>query len=147
MYYTYYMNGLNMKVSDADSFKEKNIIDKVCKYLKMQSPELFSSSVEDEIKNLCSAKLCDVIGIRCAYNPKNDFFNFFSTIMGEAVCIKLHLNINIAPNILRLVRYDGINFVNSTYQLLLSEDVDEAFIDAYNLVDKYKYLIERIKKV
>ena len=71
------MNGLNMKVSDADSFKEKNIIDKVCKYLKMQSQELFSSSVEDEIKNLCSAKLCDVIGIRCAYNPKNDFFNFF----------------------------------------------------------------------
>lgn len=136
-----------MKVSGANSFEEKKIIDRVCEYLHMQSPDLFDTSIEDEIKDLCSAKLCDVIGIRCAYNPKNDFFNFFSTIMGEAVCIKLHLNMNIAPNALRLVRYDGINFVNSTYQLLNSEDVDEAFIDAYNLVDRYKHLIERIKKV
>ena len=136
-----------MKVSGTNSFEEKKIIDRVCEYLHMQRPDLFDTSIEDEIKDLCSAKLCDVIGIRCAYNPKNDFFNFFSTIMGEAVCIKLHLNMNIAPNALRLVRYDGINFVNSAYQLLNSEDVDEAFIDAYNLVDRYKHLIERIKKV
>lgn len=141
------MNNLNMKVSDVGSFEEKKIIDMVCEYLHIQIPDQFNTSIKDMIKELCSAKLCDVIGIRCAYNPKNDFFNFFSTIMGEAVCIKLHLKITIAPNILRVVRYEGVNFVNTAYHLLNNEDVDEAFIDAYNLVDRYKYLIERIKKV
>lgn len=121
--------------------KEKNqILEKLCCEIDIKMPVLTSTTLKEGIKELCVAKLCQTIGITCDYNYKSEFFEFFSTITGQAVCDIMNLNLNIASDELRLFRYDNLNLVEYVKFLLNSEDYYEAFLDAFNFVDKYKYL-------
>jgi hypothetical protein len=98
------------------------------------------------IKKMCLEKFCDALGIKCGCNLDNEFMNFFATVTAEAVCNKLFINLRIAPDALRFVRYNGINFITRSIELLNNDDVDEAFIDIFNLIDDNKELIKEIKK-
>ena len=78
--------------ADRDS-----IINKICVFFKMDCPILQSTTIQETIKEICVARLCKSIGIRCEYNYKSTFFEFFSQIIGEAVCDKLHIKLRIQP--------------------------------------------------
>lgn len=122
----------------------KELYDKVAEFLQMKNSKVFNGDLNENIKEVCVAKLCNAIGLRCSYNYKSDFFNFFSTIMGEAICQKLNLPLHIAGANLRFVRYDHFNLVDYVKMFLDQDDMDEAFIDAFNFVDRYRYLIPQI---
>ena len=92
----------------------------------------FKFEPEEEIeqaKAMCVAKLCEVLGIGCAYNYKGPMFQIFSSVMAQAICQKLKINKNIATDNLRLVKYDGVNFIEKAKRFLDTEDIEEATLD------------------
>ena len=112
------------------------------------SPSFFKSeSLTERVKEMCVAKLCNEIGIRCEYNYKSGFFNFFSSIMGQAISEKLNLNLCLDDYNLRFVKFENVNLVKTASSILEDKCVNEAFIDVYELADKYKWVIDKIKKV
>lgn len=120
--------------------KEQKHLDVVCGFLGEPTPENFENLI-DAIKQVCVAKLCKVVGIRSNYNYKSRFFDFFSGIVGQAVCDKLNLPVVVAPDKFRFIRYDGINFVKRATELLNNPDIEDAFIDLFNLIDDHKNLM------
>ena len=100
--------------------------------------------IEEQIKELCIKKLCESIGIKCVYNARNIFFNFFASIAGEAVVIKLHINIKVDKNNLKCFKFNDINLIYYAMFLLDSEYVSEAIIDIYELADRFKWVIEEL---
>lgn len=121
------------------------ICNKVAEYLNVDSDSLESTELGDKIRELCVNKLRNVVGLSCKLNFRNDFFTFFSSFVGQAVLNKLRVNYLVASSDLRVVRYDGINFVDETVRLLDQEDVDEAFLDAFNLADDNRDILYKIK--
>ena len=130
-----------------DKLEKENIVNKVCKFLRLDKPILVSNTLNDNVKELCVVRLCKCIGITRKCNYKSDFFNFFGNIMGEALCDKLNLKMHIADDNLRLIKYEHINLVDQTRIYLDYDDIEDTFLDAFDLVDKFKYLIPRLKKV
>ena len=124
---------------------KKRILTKVKDFLLLNNFETDGDNLVQDIKELCVARICRSVGIKCEYNSKNDYFNFFAMITGQAVVDKLNIRLEIAPASLRLVKYDGKNLVGEVLKFLDKEDVDEAFVDAFNLIDDYTYLIDKIK--
>lgn len=120
---------------------KKNLLLEVSKYLQIKMPLLKSISLEESIKELCVFRLCKTIGLRCEYNYKSKFFDFFARIVAEAVCQNLSIPLHIAEDELRLFRYDNANIIEHVKTLLHNVDKDEAFVDIFDFVDKYKYLI------
>lgn len=137
-WYTLYMN-----ITNECKLDKEQIISKVCKFLKLDSGEISSENVEETIKELCVKKLCKTVGLTGAYNYKSDFFEFFSSIVGEAVCVKLNIKIHIAGDDLRLVKYEKLNLIDEVYSFLEKEDIEEAILDAFNFVDRFKSLISK----
>ena len=132
-------------VSESENATEQ-IITKICKFFKIEKPLTSSCSVVDKIKEICVMRLCKAIGL-ASYNYKSAFFNFFSSIMGQAVCDTLLIKIQVASDDLRLIKHDHINLVNEVSSYLNTETVEEAFLDAFELADRFKYLIKDMKKV
>ena len=64
--------------------------------------------------------------------------------MGQALCNNLKLQLTIAPAGLRYIKYDGINFITKAEDYLNTEDIDEAFIDVFDLTDDHKEIIKKI---
>lgn len=95
----------------------------------------------DNIKKICVEKLCDVIGIKCKCNYKNQFFNYFSSVTGEAVCQLLNIPIVIAEDNYRLFKYNHINFVDYVKNLLDSDNMEESFADIFKFLDDNKNFI------
>lgn len=126
--------------------ERENIIKKICTFFNIERPILTSVTTDETIKELCVARLCKSVGLTGTYNYKSEFFEFFSNIMGEALCEKLNINKHIASDELRFVKYEHINLINEFKGYLDTETIEEAFLDAFNLVDKFKYLIPKIKK-
>lgn len=126
--------------------EKRQIIEKICLFFHFEQPSQNINDELDAIKELCVARLCKAIGLtKGVYNHKSEFFNFFATIMGEAVCEKLGINLRVACDELRLVRYNNINFVKEFKSYLDTKTQEEAFLDAFELVDDNKYLIPLIK--
>jgi len=119
---------------------EENI-EKIKKYLELESYQFSTFEAVEQAKEICVAKVCDVLGIKYTYNYKGKMFQIFSSVMAEAVCNKLKINLKIADDNLRLVKYNGINFVDKAKSFLECEDIDEATLDIFNLVDKNKKLL------
>ena len=104
----------------------------------------FQFEPEEEIeqaKAMCVAKLCEVLGIGCAYNYKGPMFQIFSSVAAEAVCQKLKIKKQIAEDRIRLFKYNGINFIEKAKLFLDTYDIDEAILDIFNFVDKNKHLL------
>ena len=126
---------------------EERVVRKVCEFLDVPEPETHEESLKETIKKLCVARLCKAVGITGKYNHKSEFFDFFASIMGEALCEKLAIKLQIACDEIRLIRYEHINLVREFKRFLDEESVEEAFLDAFELADRFKYLIPKLKKV
>lgn len=128
--------------------KDKNIevLERVCDFIDFEIPYLHEIELNGSIKEICVAKLCNVIGITGAYNYKSDFLNFFSDIVAEAVVETLGYKFHIADEQLRFFSFDHVNLVSKARGFLENNDKDEAFIDVFNMVDDFKYLIPTLKK-
>ena len=135
------MNKINFSEINKD-----NVLFQICDFLNIEQPNLEITSLKETIKQLCVARLCKAIGLTGKYNYKSEFFEFFSCVMGEAICEKLSIKMHIACDELRLIKYEHINLVNQIKSYLDSESVEEAFLDAFELLDKFKYLIPKLKK-
>ena len=131
-----YTNELNI---DAE-------IEKIYEFFNMNNIKLHGETLQDFIKELCVARLCKAVGLS-NYNYKSDFFNFFANIMGEAVCEKLEIKAHVACDDLRFCKFEHINLIKTVKSYLDKSSVEEAFLDAFELVDKFKYLIPKLKKV
>lgn len=125
---------INVEVEQTELNEDcLKVLKEVSEYLKIELKE-YHGKVEDAIKALCVAKLCDVIGVNCAYNDKTSFFNFFSSVVGEAVVNNLNIQLTIAPCELRCVRYDGINFITQAKEFLSSFEMEQAFIKIFEFL-------------
>ena len=125
--------------------EDYDILEEVCNFIDFEMPILNEDEIIGGIKELCVAKLCDVVGIRGAYNYKSEFLSFFSDVVAEAVVEILGYKFHIASERLRFFSFDHVNLVCAAKKLMLNENKDEAFIDAFNLIDKFKYIIPRLK--
>lgn len=121
-------------------------LNKVFSYLKIDNFNVSSEDACEAIKELCVARLCKSMGIRCKYNYKNDFFEFFSSVTAEAVCRHLNLKYNIVDEFFKFYRFEHINLLEEVENLIKNEDVDEAFIDIFLLMDQFKYLMPMFNK-
>lgn len=135
-----------MNVTNTNELDNQTTIDKVCDFFKLKNTRNRSDDLKDTIKELCVNRLCKVIGVTGVYNYKSHFFEFFSNVMGEAVCEKLSINTHIAGDEIRFVKYEHINLVNKTRYFLENESMEDAFLDVFKMIDKYKYLIPKLKK-
>lgn len=135
-----------MNVSDnkTNPYEQEQVILKICSFLRMAKPKLTETELIDQIKEICVMRVCQAIGVRNMYNSKNRFFCFLSVVMGQALSDMLHLSLHIAPDNLRLIRYNGINFVNKLKEFMQKGDMDEAMIDAFNLIDDNKDIVEKL---
>ncbi len=129
--------------NDMETFNYQNVMT-VANYLKIPATTNEGKSAKQQIKEMCVKKLCRVVGVTGKCNCGSVFFDFFSSIMGEALCKKLYLNEPIACDELRLVRYENVNLICEFESYLNSEDVDEAFLDGFFLADKYRHVMEKI---
>ena len=136
-----------MSTINIYEIEKVDILEKVSSFLKLKQPILKSLTIKENIKELCVMKLCKVIGLSGNYNYQSEFFDFFSGLMGEAICERLSINIRIAPDELRLIKYEHINLVQTFKGFLNNASLEEAFLDAFNLADRFKYLIPKLKKV
>lgn len=125
---------------------ENEILSRLNSYLNFSHSIYYAEKLTEKIKEVCVAKLCDAIGIRCAYNYKNVFFDFFSSIAGEAISQKLNFRLTIDEYNLKFIKFDDVNLVASALTILNMKEIDEAFIDIYELADKYKWVINKLKK-
>ncbi|MBR2970057.1 MAG: hypothetical protein IKC49_03280 [Clostridia bacterium] len=131
-------------MQESITLNRDQILNKICSYLRLDRPILSSDEIHENIKEICVAKLCKTMGLKCPYNFRNGFFDNYSIITGEAVCEKLRINTHIASDNIRLIRYDSINFVRYVSDLFETEDIDEAIIDAFNFSQKYGQIISAI---
>ncbi len=141
LYYIYSMNETKYENLNKN---DQEIIKKIEEFIGDISSSIESDNLTCIIKEMCVKKLCEVVGIKCGCNFKNPYFNFFGCVMGQALCNKLKIRLTIAPAGLRLIKYDGINFVSKAEEYLEGEDVDEAFIDVFDLTDDHKEIIDKI---
>lgn len=141
------MNNLYFEIDTKTEMPTDFIIQKVCKFMNMDRPFLFSKTIDETIKEICVAKLCKVLGIKCIYNYKNEFFSNFSMLVGEAVVRLLDIKITIAPCYLSCVKFDGINFIETVSEILQSTNIEKGIYDAFNFINKHKHLIPNYKKV
>ena len=124
-----------------------NVLNEVCKFVQIDCPTLSSNTPEEKIKEICVARLCKDIGIRCAYNYKNDFFDFFASIIGEAIVNKLKINLTIDKFNLKYVKFKNVNLINTAQQLLdKNSKIGDAFIAVYDFTNEYKDVIYKLKK-
>ena len=128
-----------------ETLKDKNnaIIDEVCNYVQIERPILTSDLLTEGIKEICVARLCKVVGIKCKYNYKSEFFEFFSNITGEAVCQNLGLKIHVAEDVFRFFKYEKVNLVEKVKELLNNTDKEEAFLDVFEFLDESRFLIKK----
>lgn len=138
-------NNINLIITNKSRSSEENeMLSRVCTFLQMEMPNLTEQSFDRAVKELCVIRLCKAIGIRNIYNCKNKFFKFYATVSAQAVSDILNLKLVIAPAELRFVKYNGINFVNRIKDYLQNEDMDEAMIEAFDLIDDNKDIVEKI---
>jgi len=130
---------VNINKSEIDTSKE---FKKVKDFLNMQNFSVHNISLKENIKEICVAKLCEVVGIKCEYNYKNEFFNYFSSVTGEAICQLLNIPIVIAEDNLRLFKYNHINLVEKVKELLNNEFLEDAYIDVFQFLDDNKHYVE-----
>lgn len=135
------METINLQKQNEDY----DILDAVCNFIDFKMPFLHEDELCAGIKEICVAKLCNVIGIRGAYNYKSEFLSFFSDVVAEAVVDILGYKFHIADDQLRFFSFDHVNLVCTAKTLMLNENKDEAFIDAFNLVDRFKYIIPKLR--
>ena len=135
------MNNENM-----DEKEKGQIIKKICNFFKMEVPNLDNQSIEEMVKRICIIRLCKAIGLSGVKDIRSDFFDFYSCVMGEAVCNKLNIKLKIASDELRFVKYNQINLIEKTESYLENEMIEEAIIDTFELVDEFKEVINLIKK-
>lgn len=128
-----------------NNIDQNSIKRKVCDFLNMEPIQMETTSIVAFIKEFVSKKLCEVVGLTGNFNHRTPFFDFFSSIMGEAVCEVLNIKIRIACDELRLVKYSGINLIDKAVEYLNTQSIDEAFLDTFEMVDKFKFLVEKIK--
>ena len=76
------MNTLNINDYEKD---REFIINNICDFLKMERPQMFSSTTKDAIKELCVARLCKTIGLTGTYHYKSEFFDFFSVEIRQII--------------------------------------------------------------
>ena len=122
-------------------------LNKACSFLRMDMPIFFSSTIEGKIKELCVCKVCASIGIKCPCNRSTGFLSFFSSVMGEAVSNKLNLEVAIACPELKFVKYDHFNLINEVEMFLENDDINEAFLDAFNFLERFKFLANRLQLI
>ena len=127
------------------AINSEEVIKKVCDFLNIEKTTN-NENVEEAIKELCVKRLCKTIGLTGKYNYKSDFFEFFSCVVGEAICDMLSIRIHLACDELRFVKYEHINLVHQVKNYLTHETIEEAFLDSFELIDKFKFLIKNIKK-
>lgn len=125
--------------------KDGKILKAVKDFVKIDYPEI-DGGVEENVRAICVARLCKAIGIRCECNFKNAFFDFFSCIMGEVIVQKLGFRVKIDDYNLKYVKFEDVNLIYTASTFLENPNLDEAFINVYNLADKFKHLIAKIKK-
>ena len=133
-------------VTYKNEINEDNEIEKIFEFFNLETIRLNAKTLQEKIKELCVIRLCKAVGLT-NYNYKSDFFNFFASIMGEAVCEKLKIRTHTACDELRFCKYEHINLIDMVKSYLDESSVEEAFLDAFELVDKFKYLIPKLKKV
>ena len=119
----------------------EEITNKVKKFLEIEGYNFSLKDETEQIKEICVAKLCEVLGISCVVNYKNKMFEIFSSVMAEAIYQKLEIKKHIASDNIRLVKYNGVNFVEKAKEFLDIEDIEEATLDIFNFVDENKNLL------
>lgn len=125
--------------------EDDEILQAVKDFVKIDYPEI-DGGVEENVRAICVARLCKAIGIRCECNFKNAFFDFFSCIMGEVIVQKLGFRVKIDDYNLKYVKFEDVNLIYTASMFMENPNLDEAFINVYNLADKFKHLIAKIKK-
>lgn len=125
---------------------EERMLIEACEFLKFERNKILSKTLKEGVKELCVGRLCQALGIGCAYNFKNEFFNFFSCIMGEVVSNILGHNLEIDDYKLKYIKIENTNLINSAQKMMENPNLDEAFIDVYNLARRFKHLIFDLKR-
>ena len=118
----------------------------VKKFLNLTSYQTKNVCIEEDLKELCVAKLCDVLGIKCTYNYKSNFFKMFAGVFAQAICDILNLKISVADDSFRLFKYNGVNLVEETKYLISNEinaevSMEEIVLDVFNFLDKFKEML------
>lgn len=126
--------------------REEEILSRACKFLNFERAKILSVTLKDGVKELCVARLCQALGVGCAYNFKNEFFNFFSCIMGEVVSNKLGHDLGIDEYKLKYIKVENTNLITSAQTMFENPNMDQAFIDVYNLAKRFKHLIFDLKR-
>lgn len=135
-----------MKMSKDEKFNEKNILEQVENLLGSEKQTYKDDLLIDNIKEACVDRLCVAVGVNCDYNYKSDFFNFYAEIFGQAVLDVLGINMIIASDVVRLFKHNHINLVEQVKKNIEEKLMEEAVLDSFDLIDKYKFLIPHIKK-
>lgn len=125
---------------------EEQILLQACEFLNFERKKILSAGLKDGVKELCVGRLCQALGVECAYNYKNEFFNFFSCIMGEVVSSKLGHDLGIDEYKLKYIKVENTNLITSAQTMFENPNMDQAFIDVYNLARRFKHLILDLKR-
>ena len=121
--------------------KQEFFLQQVKDYLKLKEYKVHSNLIEENIKELCVVKIFNILGIGCGYNYRNEYFDIYSSVLGEAICEKLDIKIHIANENLRFIKYEGVNFIDKSVKFLEKEELEEAVLDIFNFVENNKKLI------
>lgn len=135
-----------MKMSKEKLGDVNNVLKRVEDFLGLTKDVYTESSLIENIKEICVARLCVSVGVECCYNYKSDFFEFYSEIFGQAICDILGLRLTIASDELRLIKYNHINLVEEVKKYILEKEMEEAVLDSFNLIDGFQFLIPHHKR-
>ena len=68
-----------------DGINKEKAIHIVAEFLKIADYKINDEPTADQIKRLCILRLMKAVGVSGKFNCKSEFFEFFGSVMGEAV--------------------------------------------------------------
>ena len=123
----------------------EEVTNALCVFLRLDRPNLISNTIEERVKEVVVAKLCELMHIVCPYNYNNDTFYFYSLLVGDVLINKMGYKIQVAPAVFKLFKYNGINYIEEVDRLITTLPLDKSLIDCFVVLDELKEKFEEFK--
>lgn len=141
----YKIHSMKTEIISEREINSIETIKKIGKFLDVDLCFNYDNALQEAIIQICISKLMHVMGLNTKHT-NSDFFKFFGMIVGQAIANIQHINIDVACDTLRLVKFKKVNLITEAEKILTTEPIDEAILDCFYLADQFHKVLDILKQ-